>query len=217
MSHPTGWSGEDLPDPFAYPLEAHRRRHDPAGYTNYQAFKPWLRDEFAFRCVYCLFRETWYPDRHASFSVDHIASQAAAPDRICDYANMVYACTACNSAKQEKSVLDRTVAPIGQHLRVHGDGSIEALTADGQDLIDQLGLADDAFTEVRRHYLEIIALKREHPDDARVDRLFLQSFGYPDDLPDLTRLRPPGGNLRKGSEATSFHSRRAEGTLLRYY
>ncbi len=217
MNFPTGGVGEELPDPFAYPREAHQRRHGPVGYTNHQAFKPWLRDEFMFRCVYCLFREAWYPDRHASFSVDHIASQVSAPDRICDYANMVYACTRCNSARQDVDVLDPTTSPPGVHLRVRGDGTIAALTAEGQDLIDQLGLDVESLVRVRCYYLDLIALKREHPDDARVDRLFLQSFGYPDDLPDLTRLRPPGGNLREGSESTSFHSRRAEGTLRRYY
>jgi hypothetical protein len=217
MSRPTERIGEELPDPFAYPAEAHQRRHGPAGYTDYQAYKPWLRDEFTFRCVYCLFREMWYPDRQASFSVDHIEPQVSAPDRIGDYANMVYACTACNSAKQEDKVLDPTVTPLGQHLRAHADGSIEALTVEGQDLIDQLGLADESLALVRRYYLDIIALKREHPKDPRVHRLFMQSFGYPDDLPDLTKLRPPGGNLRKGSASTCFHRRRAESTLPAYY
>jgi hypothetical protein len=29
--------------------------------TDYESYRPWLRDEFAFRCVYCLTRETWGP------------------------------------------------------------------------------------------------------------------------------------------------------------
>ena|SRR5713101_1667716 len=60
-----------LPEPFAYPREPHGRRHGPAGYEDYGHYKPWLRDEFTFRCVYCLERETWYPNRAASFSADH--------------------------------------------------------------------------------------------------------------------------------------------------
>ncbi len=39
---------------FAYASTDHQRRHGPRGYTSYRAYKPWLRDEFAFRCVYCL-------------------------------------------------------------------------------------------------------------------------------------------------------------------
>src|ERR1700682_3612702 len=53
------------PTHFAYPSEPHQRKHGPAGYTNYEEYKPWLRDEFTFRCVYCLERELWYPDRAA--------------------------------------------------------------------------------------------------------------------------------------------------------
>jgi hypothetical protein len=219
MTRPTDGGGAELPVPFAYPPEAHQRRHGPAGYANYQAYKPWLRDEFTFRCAYCLFREAWYPDTQSSFSVDHIVPQVSAPDRVCDYENMVYACTACNSAKQDVKVLDPTASALQEHLHVRDDGSIRALTVEGQDLIDQLGLDRESLAQVRRYYLEIIALKREHPEDARVHRLFIQGLGFPDpnDLPDLKVLRPPGGNKRKGSESTCFHTRKSEGSLSAYY
>ncbi len=57
------------PDPppsavFAYPPTDHVRRHGPRGYENYENYKPFLRDEFDYRCVYCLLREVWFPDRH---------------------------------------------------------------------------------------------------------------------------------------------------------
>ena len=41
---------------FTYPRSRHIRRHGPHGYRDYRSYKPWLRDEFAFRCVYCLWR-----------------------------------------------------------------------------------------------------------------------------------------------------------------
>jgi hypothetical protein len=47
---------------FDYPSLPHARRHGPQGYADYKHYKPWLRDEFSFRCVYCLCRETWLPD-----------------------------------------------------------------------------------------------------------------------------------------------------------
>jgi len=65
------------PLPFAYPTVPHQRRRGPSGYKNYQDFKPWLRDEFTFRCVYCLEREMWYPSRAAAFSVEHIEPRSA--------------------------------------------------------------------------------------------------------------------------------------------
>ena len=45
--------------PFMYPGQSHVRRHGPAGYADYKRYRPWLRDEFTFRCVYCLKRERW--------------------------------------------------------------------------------------------------------------------------------------------------------------
>jgi len=69
----------NLPTPFAYPTTPHARRHGPRGYKNYQDYKPFLRDDFTFRCVYCLERETWYPNRDASFSVDHFEPKVLNP------------------------------------------------------------------------------------------------------------------------------------------
>lgn len=78
----------------------HLRRHGPSGYANYQSFKSWLRDEFAFRCVYCLCRERWEPNGHRGFSAEHIQPRAVRPDLKGDYDNLLYACVTCNSARQ---------------------------------------------------------------------------------------------------------------------
>ena len=44
---------------FDYPDQRNEQRHGPSGYASYEPCRPWLRDEFDFRCVYCLKRETW--------------------------------------------------------------------------------------------------------------------------------------------------------------
>lgn len=41
--------------PFDYPPVPHVR--GPARYAGYESYRPWLRDEFAFRCVYRLMRD----------------------------------------------------------------------------------------------------------------------------------------------------------------
>ncbi len=38
-------------------------------------------------------------------------------------------------------------------------------------------------------------------------------FGWPDELPDLAALRPPGGNALPAGVATSHHARRLRGEL----
>ncbi len=66
-------------------------------------------------------------------------------------------------------------------------------------------------------YLEILALKIANPESREVDRLFVEAFGYPADLPDLTRLRPPDGNLRDGSELACHFVLRQQGRLGEVY
>lgn len=87
--------GRVIPEPFAYPSSPHVRRHGPRGWKDYQRYRPWLRDEFAFRCVYCLEREIWRDMREA-FHIDHLIPQQLQPDLKYDYNNLLYLCPACN-------------------------------------------------------------------------------------------------------------------------
>src|SRR5438270_6142301 len=105
--------------PFTYPSSKITRRHAPAGYADFSSFKPWLRDEFTFRCVFCLIRERMYPSGQDAFSVEHLLPRSTRPDLICVYANLVYACLKCNSFKNDQGpVLDPCVSAYGNHLAV---------------------------------------------------------------------------------------------------
>ncbi len=83
---------------FDYPESRSERIHGPAGYASYESYRPWLRDEFTFRCVYCLKRETW-GQVTGEFELDHFQPQSLAPHLSLDYFNLVYACRRCNSVK----------------------------------------------------------------------------------------------------------------------
>jgi hypothetical protein len=137
----------------------HARRHGPSGYggrRGYQRFKPWLRDDFAFRCVYCLFRERWYPSGQDAFSVEHIIPQSLAPDRVYDYSNLVYACLRCNSLKLLNLLHDPCTTAYGSHLCIRDDGTIEGLTTEGARLIEILRLDDEKVNAWRRRMLRVI-------------------------------------------------------------
>src|SRR5258708_3560236 len=103
-----------------YPLKPHVRKHGPHGLDRYQSFKPWLRDEFTFRCVYCLERERWYPSGHHGFGVDHIRPKGDSRYKhlACDYENLLYACNRCNSAKGSLELIDPTKAPLCDHFAI---------------------------------------------------------------------------------------------------
>lgn len=197
--------------PFSYPATVHVRRHGPAGYTNYQSYKPWLRDEFSFRCVYCLMRETFYPNGQDSFAVEHALPQHSAPDRVTDYENLLYACNRCNSWKQIAELLDPTREALGEHVRVDQDGNIAPLTDEGRRLIRVLHLDGIDATNWRR---KLLGLLRRALTEVPANMAVLQQwFGFPEELPDLVTLRPAGGNTRPAGKGDCHQERRRRGVL----
>ena len=123
--------------PFLYPPEPRERLHGPEGYPRYQSYRDWLRDEFLFRCAYCLKRERWGQIRRA-FDLDHFVPQSALPKLTLSYDNLVYACAACNSAKGFLRLLNPLLCLFADVVQVHEDGSIEATHEDAQLLIELL-------------------------------------------------------------------------------
>lgn len=113
---------------FEYPTKPHIRRHGPAGYADYESYRDWLRDEFMFRCVYCLHREQWY-DRGATFHIEHFCPIAIDPSRRLEYENLLYACATCNTAKSNiLGVPDPCSVAFADCVRINEDGRVEALT-----------------------------------------------------------------------------------------
>jgi hypothetical protein len=194
---------------FLYAVAPHVRKHGPEGLERYQSYKDWLRDEFTFQCVYCLDRERWYPYGHAGFGVDHVKpkSQKAFQHLICSYQNLVYACNRCNTAKGEHILIDPCEVAFAEHLQIDEKGEIFALTNEGKRVINKLGLDRLRPTEERLARLIILKLYRKYPNDAEVRAMYLNAFGFPDDLPDLgvhTRTR---NSKPEGIENTFFRQR----------
>lgn len=144
---------------FRYPDTPLRRRHGPSGYVNYESYKPWLRDEFLFRCVYCLRREAWFPDGKAAFGVDHLRPQAIAPGRRTDYENLLYACGQCNSFKANAAdVPDPCEVAFGEDVEVQEDGTIRWRTSTGKLLVKACSLDRAPLNDNRRLIIELLAL-----------------------------------------------------------
>lgn len=206
-----------LVKPFQYGRTLHVRRHGPRGYAEPQRYKAWLRDEFQFRCVYCLCRERWCPDGEDSFSVEHFRQQAWAAAEVCDYDNLLYTCVRCNAAKRDLTgVLDPAKDPLADHLEVLEDGRIRGLTAEGRDLINVCQLDRPNLTEFRRGILEVVR-SLEGLGAVGRGQVLRRFFGFPSNLPRLASLRPPGGNSRPDGIRTSFYERRSRGDLPEFY
>lgn len=189
---------------FRYSCETHTRKHGPSGYINYKTFKKWLRDEFSFRCVYCLERERWYPNGHHSFGVDHVKPKTDFRDLECEYGNLLYACNRCNSAKGVHLLGDPTEKGLGHHLQVDEHGEIESKTVLGALMITVLVLDSPQLVDTRRNYLAIAQLRETHPEDKDVKELYFNAFGYPLDIPNLNTAALRKRSTQKDACASCF-------------
>jgi HNH endonuclease len=202
---------------FQYPSVPHQRRHGPRGYRHHPSYKPWLRDEYAFRCVYCLCRERWFPDGDDHLSVEHFDPQSLARERRTEYDNLIYACCQCNASKRDCDwLLNPDSQALATHLEVLKDGSIRGLTSEGTACIKVCRLDRPKLTAFRKGLLALVRALAQHPT-AEGGRLLRHILGFPDNLPNLGVLRPPGGNARPDGVATSAHAQHLQGKLGETY
>jgi len=198
---------------FEYPMDPHQRRHGPAGYTEYESYRPWLRDEFYFRCVYCLRRERWSSD-YITFHIDHFHPVAHAPGLRCDYKNLLYACSQCNRAKSDiVGIPDPCSVAFGECLKIRESGNIEPLNNPGIKLSDTLRLNAPKRIEFRSRWIRMLrCLSRESPS------LYHEYMGFPSDLDDLRppKLRPPTNSM-PDSVNDCFFVQREQGRLAETY
>ena len=87
---------------------------------------------------------------------------------------------------------------------VDDDGQITAKSIDGVLIIKQLLLDQDLALATRRSKMSLLLLKQQFPEDPIVDKLFLEAFSFPDDLPDLKTLRPQEGKLTREDDPPCY-------------
>ena len=92
------------------------------------------------------------------------------------------------------------------------DGVLHTTTPEAARLVELLALDRPQATELRMTWIGIIALAKKHDET-----LYCKLMGYPDDLPNLSLLRLPGGKCKSESIATSFFALRSNGSLPETY
>lgn len=196
---------------YKFPSIPHVRRHYPSGYKSYGRYRDWLRDEFAFRCVYCLHREQWC-NRGLFFEIDHFLPVSIDPDGELEYTNLVYACAACNRAKSNLTGLpDPCRESFGECLRLKNDGSFQPINDSGKAIVDILQLNDGETVKQRFRWIRMLrAIQRQDP------QLFRELMSYPDNLPDLRTNRAPR-NLRPSSAQNCYFVLRQKDELPAVY
>jgi hypothetical protein len=200
---------------FEYPATPHQRKHGPDGYKDYESYRDWLRDEFSYRCVFSLIRETWI-GRKGNFDIDHFTPQAIAPSLVCDYDNLLYLRHSLNLSKSQKRLPDPCDVALGECLRVEHKGEnigeIYALNKKGETMIDVLLLDDEGLTRERKNWIRI--LRSVATTD---ENLFFELIGYPKDLPNLRDTKPPQGNKRPDGLSQSAFALREKNHLPEWY
>ena len=197
---------------FQYPQGAHERKHRPGGYKTYESYRDWLRDEFSYRCVFSLARETW---PGFSFHLDHLIPQTEREDLALDYDNLLLITNQLNLIKGSKPLPDPCKHDLGRCLRVIPEGArtgeIVAEESPGEEIIDILRLDSEDATRTRKIWLEILRTAAAENED-----LFRKLIGYPRELPDLNRKRVQENERPKGIDESAF-ARRRQGTLPDWY
>lgn len=157
------------------------RLYNPV-YRNYRSYLDFLRDDFDFRCGYCLHRETW--DQPASFEIDHWNSSKEPPELRAQYANLVYSCRTCNLQKlQVRLTLQPLRDNLSMHLSYSESGLAVPLTPRGKAFVRQLSLNAQSRVDLRRRWLALWALVLQASKPELV-------AGWPTHLPNLTVVRP---------------------------
>ena len=181
------------------------------GYRDYESFRPWLRDEFDFRCGFCLAREVWIK-RARAFEIDHLIPVSSDLTLATAYHNLCYTCAHCNAMKHTFPMMDPIELDLNQHLEVGSDGVAQFRDDTGQMLIEGLCLNHPDLVRFRRAIIRLTELAKEHDTD-----LYSEMMGYPENLPDLSTLRPPKGNAKPEGIQDSALAKRNRGVLPSIY
>lgn len=195
---------------FVYPPNPRERKHGPSGYKDVQSFRPWLRDEFVFRCVYCLKRESWGTAKEG-FDIEHFVSSMVAPEKRLSYRNLVYACHECNLRKGSASVDDPLQCCTENDIALLENGMLVGLCQKARLIIAVVTLNSPSMIRWRLLWMQIIELAQTHDPE-----LLNQLLAFPGNLPDLKSLNPPANEKPKGI-SDSFHARNQSGSLPTSY
>jgi len=136
------------------------RQHHPPYSKDYTKYKPYLRQDFSYRCAYCTIHEGEFGGLR-NFVVEHFRPRWKFPELECEYINLYYACSICNNCKGKHWPSDEDIAkglrfaePCEEdiyevHFGEQDDGYLKSLTLCG----------DYTITHIRLNRLHLVRLR----------------------------------------------------------
>ena len=154
-----------------------RQTPPPDPQDHVSKYRPFVREDFAECCAYCLLHEL-VAGGESNFQLDHFRpkSLAAFASLIDDFYNLYYACSICNRYKsnswpspmleaQGYSFVDFCTEDFTTHFREELDGSWRPLTSQAEYTAARIRLNRPHLLEIRR-LLQALALRRGAPSSA---------------------------------------------------
>jgi HNH endonuclease len=139
-----------------------RRESAPGPFLQYSRYRPYVREDFAECCAYCLLHEVLVGGEE-NFELDHFRPQALAEFSHLrnDFYNLYYACHVCNNLKggrwpgrsQEESgygFVDFCADPFSAHFEDRGDGFWVPLSRRAEYTLDKLRLNRTHLVRIRQ-------------------------------------------------------------------
>jgi len=127
------------------------RRHSVPHFNAYQKYKPYLREDFQYRCVYCSIHENEYSGPRG-FTVEHFRPKSKFAHLINEYENLLYGCEVCNPFKGSDWPSDNPL--------VDGVGYIDPCEHDYDDHFRLNGFEVEGLTQVAAYMIERLHLNR---------------------------------------------------------
>lgn len=136
-------------------------RRSPAvpALSAYEAYRPFLRRDFDFRCAYCLRHEFFFGGGEAG-EIDHFRPRHLFPNLLNNYDNLYWSCRKCNAVKgrtwqsadqTERGLrfLDPCADDQADHWQSRADGTLVALTPAGRYTIRHIRLDRPTLVQFR--------------------------------------------------------------------
>lgn len=137
------------------------RRPTVPQFNTYQSYKPYLREDFLYRCVYCSIHENEFGGPR-NFTVEHFRPQKSFAHLINDYQNLLYGCNVCNPFKGHDWPSD--------HPLQDGVGYIDPCEYDYDDHFCLHGFQIEGLTPVAKYMVERLHLNRQQLVKIRAKR-----------------------------------------------
>jgi hypothetical protein len=144
-----------------------RRTPSPGPFNHYSAYRPFVREDFAECCAYCLLHEILAAGQE-NFELDHFRPRSL-PEfahQADNFYNLYYACRPCNHAKGSTwpdrfleaagyGFLDPCVETFSAHFQEEADGSWIPRSRRAEYTLEKLRLNRSHLVKIRRYLREI--------------------------------------------------------------